>query len=175
MSMEEELENADSQTGEVEVETTKETTETEVEDKTETEEKGELTEREKQLLARAKKAESKLKEFKKPKVEIAPDKPSDEKDERIFFLENPDLKEQKDLIKSFQKAGQSLEETLKNPIVKKTLDDLKALKENQSSKSVIHNNNRIATGSDGDKLRKEAEATGNWAKYLTETGRLKVE
>ena len=169
--MENENENIDSQNDETEV-TVEETTEA-------TEEKEvageELSEREKQFLARAKKAEAKLKATKgqpevKPEVKTeAIDKPSDnDLREEVFFLKNKELEEQKDLIKSFQKPGQSLEEVVKNPLIKKTLDDLKALKESQTSKSVIHNNSRISDGgSDEAKAFKEAQGSGNWAEYIS--------
>jgi hypothetical protein len=165
--MENGIENADSQNSEVEVETTEETTEA-TDDKEVAGE--ELSEREKQFLARAKKAESKLKATKEVKSEAKPIDKSGDNDlrEEVFFLKNKEMEEQKDLIKSFQKPGQSLEETIKNPIVKKTLDDLKALKESQTSKSVIHNNARISDGgSDEGKAFQEAQKTGNWADYIS--------
>lgn len=78
-----------------------------------------------------------------------------------FFKQNPEYEPYKDLL------GDDPQEAIKNEKLKKLIDDSIALNKDQSKKSVIHSNARVAAdNSDRQKDFEKARKTGDWSEYL---------
>jgi len=139
---EEQTENLDSQNEAEEVETSEEETTT---DDSQEENKDELSDREKQFLARAKKAESKLKELKdKPSEEPKKSKSGDFDYGELAYLEMKGVEsdEQISFVKKIMdKTGDSLKETLADEYVK---NRLKSIKEETTVKNATPTNTKRA-------------------------------
>jgi len=142
------IENNDSENVDEEVETSEE--ETTEEDSNE----DELTDREKQFLARAKKAEKKLKAEKKTLTE---DKPKEEPKESSLdygqkaFLVAEGVKrgEETNLVEEFMETGKSLEEILDSRVFQA---ELKSLREDIKAKEATPSNSKRSTSTSRDKV-----------------------
>jgi len=142
------IENNDSENVDEEVETSEE--ETTEEDSNE----DELTDREKQFLARAKKAEKKLKAEKKTLTE---DKPKEEPKESSLdygqkaFLVAEGVKrgEETNLVEEFMETGKSLEDILDSRVFQA---ELKSLREDIKAKEATPSNSKRSTSTSRDKV-----------------------
>jgi hypothetical protein len=147
--MTEELENLDSQNEADEVETSEE--ETTTEDSHE-----ELTDREKQFLARAKKAETKLKELKSSKTEDKPEPKKSNQDDfdygEMAYMEMKGIKtdEEMDFVKKMMaKTGESLKSTVNDDYV---INRLKSIREEVSVKNATPTNTKRTQTSGKDSV-----------------------
>ncbi len=90
-------------------------------------------------------------------------------EEESFFNANSDLATHKELIGKLKKDGQTWAEAVEEN--KETLDQLKQLTSNQSSKSVIHSNDRtVVEGAEYNEAFKKASETGDWTEVLRQKG-----
>jgi hypothetical protein len=140
--MTEEIENLNSTNEADEVETSEE--ETTTEDSHEG-----LTDREKQFLARAKKAESKLKEFKGSKSEEKAVEPNKSKQDdfdygQLAYMEMKGVKTDEEIVfvkKMMERTGETLKQTLNDDFVK---NRLKSIREQITVESATPTNTKRA-------------------------------
>lgn len=78
--------------------------------------------------------------------------------EKDFYLDNPDYKPYRDLIRSL---GSDPEKVIQTDVFKSTFSKLKAHDETENSKSVIHSNPRIGQVTDKISKAREAVKAGN--------------
>jgi len=149
---EEQIENFDSENEAEEVETSEEQT---TEGQEANNDDGELTEREKQFLARAKKAEAKLKEAKTSKeAEAKPKKPNTDTWDygELAYLEMKGVKTdaEMDFVKKMMdRTGEGLKDVLSDDYVK---NRLKSIREETATKAAIPSNTRRAQTSGKDSV-----------------------